>query len=519
MSSVSPILRRIGVDRSGEAYRVLAVFDTEGETMVRAARIAYATSDGVDAVEAETVEEAGGYTRALFRVSGLTPGTEVSYAIAGADSSEALPDPADLLENATYEIHTLPDGGPEQIAVASCNGIERVKDDEALHVWTDLAGQLDEESEVPDLLLLCGDQIYADSIRTDLNRGELESTLDAVTGAYRDRYVHIWARNAIQDVLSQMPTLMMWDDHDIYNGYGSHDCEKVGDEHQQLLFNGASTAFDEFQGAPNPDQLDPGTDERSYTFETDRVAVVVTDGRTERNYREGRVLGDAQLQNVLDKVKSIADQSNSPAHLFLVVGTPFFHVSRKVAQDLAGGTGALEQAGVRSDVRDAWVAQNNRDEFEELLNGLFERLESHDVPQLSVVSGDVHVSTAGYIRKEPTEQKFFQITSSPIGYHPPEGWKKAALESATELRDDLVEKYEIEGELKSFDRSTGELLSHRNYAIVDTRTPSEGVSSSNPTIPLRYRWEKHLGEARDNEMKELEVRLAPEQTWWDEVFG
>ena len=124
------------------------------------------------------------------------------------------------------------------------------------------------------LMLMGGDQIYFDSIWEDITAlrqwvalprkaqldfkvtKALELEIEAYyLGLYKQRWLPMerqpWSSaTAALDAgaaMASMPTIMMWDDHDIFDGWGSYSCEMQDCQLFQTLFRYARRAFWVFQ--------------------------------------------------------------------------------------------------------------------------------------------------------------------------------------------------------------------------------------------------------------------------------
>jgi hypothetical protein len=85
--------------------------------------------------------------------------------------------------------------------------------------WTALGEFI--ESSKPRFLLLTGDQIYLDDDKPNLFKEHLESRPAVRRDAIAQRYQENWGRDPVRRVLARIPTYMMWDDHEIRDGWGS----------------------------------------------------------------------------------------------------------------------------------------------------------------------------------------------------------------------------------------------------------------------------------------------------------
>ena len=180
-----------------------------------------------------------------------------------------------------------------QLALFSCHmpyhvsGLFRKRTDLAnLDMWDFLGRSLRRHEDEVDLVIAGGDQCYTDGVPTldiwkKLNgamRREGEHLLpdeDSLRSWYRDIYRGYWGFEGVRRVFDSFPTYMMWDDHEIGDGWGSHyladggpddglarvfpDLEERGlsrDDGRELarrMFRAASATYLEYQHSHNPD--------------------------------------------------------------------------------------------------------------------------------------------------------------------------------------------------------------------------------------------------------------------------
>jgi phosphodiesterase/alkaline phosphatase D-like protein len=457
--------------------RVLAVFTTPD---IAAARLAFRAPGGaVVAVDATRVDSAPPCVLARFDLAGLPADTKIEYGVAGAADPGMLPAAAQLLDDAraagavgTFKTLPAPDQRPPRIALVSCNGVHTAPEATRYRLWKTLKREIDEGNV--DMIVFGGDQIYADPIwmkhdAQDTFRDATPATIrERLTPQYREWYLRSWSPPEVRAVLSSCPSVMMWDDHDIFDGYGSHD-----DDHEpaaQAYFAAAKQAFSEFQASHNPDPLGPSS--FAFGFELGDIAFLVLDGRSNRSYGRGRILGDAQLRLVAQHLEGLAKKNLK--HLFVVTGVPIVHApvaAALYAFEIAPG---VEEA--EDDLRDSWAAPNNLSETRRLLLTLFNFGRAAGT-QVSILSGDVHVATVGAIESSlpahrgPTgaAARIHQVVSSGIGYMPPSGVAGWLIKKAIASVDGSVRLagMDIVGQLLPFQGSPHRyLLARRNFAIV-----------------------------------------------------
>ena len=203
----------------------------------------------------------------------------------------------------------------------SCNRLNSDGD------WTALAEFI--QSAQPRFLLLTGDQVYLDDDPPNLFKEHLDSSSAVRRQAFADRYQQSWSRDAVRRVLARIPTHMMWDDHEIRDGWGSGagDSETLANRfprgaeiHAQFtsVFEDARDVYWHFQRcrAPLPDPSTPAIpnyidapplrgDKRAmpFAFRCGRLVVVMTDPRGDRDlWREDLPVFGAEQWAFIDSV-------------------------------------------------------------------------------------------------------------------------------------------------------------------------------------------------------------------------
>ncbi len=470
----SPVLSVVG-HTTLTTSRVQAVFD---DPTIEVARLAYAGPGRTGVVDAK-VAHAPPYGLARFALEGLSAGQPVEYRIAGAAKAEDLPPEAQLQAaprrlpaGGTFRTLPAPSERPLRFAVVSCNGVHSSPDVHRYRLWKALAAQI--EAGNVDLVLFAGDQIYADPIwmkhdaHASLRGLAPAAATERLVPEYRKWYVRSWSPPEIQAVLGGCPSLMMWDDHDIYDGYGSNDDD--GGEQAQAYFRAAKQAFAEFQAANNPVPLGPSS--FACAFDVADVGFLLLDGRSNRSYGKGHVLGGAQLHLVDQHLKALAGKRLK--HLYVVAAVPFVHAP--VAAALAIFDALPGTEGPLDDLRDSWAAPNNLGEARRVLLSLFNFAKESGTP-VTVVSGDVHVATIGAIESHlpahrggnGTPTRIHQVVASGIGHTPPTGRELWILKKGIGVADGCIRLAgkDVVGQLLPFQGSPDRyLLARRNFAIV-----------------------------------------------------
>jgi hypothetical protein len=182
---------------------------------------------------------AGSHHFALVVVSGLEPGSSTEYEVR-LDGERRWPE-ADS-EFPPSRIRTLPADGPMTIAWGSCRVTapheppytldaeedERGMGVDALYVLSQRL-QAQNPSHWPQMLLMLGDQIYADEVsprtqeyisaRRDLDQTPGPEVLDV--DEYTMLYHEAWSQPTLRWLHSVLPTVMLFDDHDVHDDWNT----------------------------------------------------------------------------------------------------------------------------------------------------------------------------------------------------------------------------------------------------------------------------------------------------------
>lgn len=403
-----------------------------------------------------------------------------------------------------------------RMAYVSCNGFsdpsamrKLVKPEGA--VWADLVGNHDRKLRRPDfrldkeqlwhearthekglqrfhLMLMGGDQIYFDSIWEDLpklkqwvglSRAKQLSFVVTATleKEIEDYYFGLYARRWLPqsrlpwgspiancdaaDAMARIPTIMMWDDHDIFDGWGSYSESMQHCQLFQTLFRSARKAFWVFQmqhaiddlftleeqDLPNLSRKDPqfnpiswhlhqakdslalplmdGQPGFTFAHQVGPVAIIAADLRTERSRTQ--IFGVTAWSKVQTWLAGLPGQNSvEPAipcqHLLFLSSVPVVHPKLSLAEGLMDAFGQDHVLDSNADdLKDHWANDEHEGERKRLLETLARTAEDKRL-RVSIVSGDVHVAAWGsaYRRDIPptaTWAHIQQFTSSAV-VHP-----------------------------------------------------------------------------------------------------
>ena len=376
------------------------------------------------------------------------PDTRYGYALhAEADGGRVI-----LGHNRLRSFRTPPaeeEQRPFQLALFSCNmpfqvnGLFRKRTEIGeIDTWDFLAATLRRHEANVDVVIAGGDQAYTDGVATLdiwklLNRtmrregDRLLPDESSMRSWYRDIYRGYWGFEGVRRVFDSYPTYMIWDDHEIVDGWGSHylsdggpddslarilpDLEERGltrDEGRSLvrrMFRAGCHVYREYQHSHNPPTADGVWD---YAFRRGGAAFYVLDGRGQRDVEreDFRILGEPQFRR-FEAWADALDPGETP-FLFVVSAVPVLHAkSALVNADLRF---PLRRQGLGDDLRDSWEHELHDAERGALMDVLFRAARRGLRP--CILSGDVHVSAVFSI-DDDDGGRVWQLTSSALTYH------------------------------------------------------------------------------------------------------
>lgn len=368
-------------------------------------------------------------------------GRSTRYTVAGVEATVQLPGV----------------GMSPRMAYASCNGfsdlatMKRVADKNAL--WRRMAAL---HAKTPyNLLLLGGDQVYADSMWSAVptmkrwaelgwdqaNRARFTDTMERQLEAfYFNLYVERWSRPEVAAMLASVPNICMWDDHDLIDGFGSYPPERQGCPVLQGLGGIARRAFAVFQQQVDPKgeavagALSPA---RGFSrgHVVGRLAIVALDMRSERTVDQ--VLGLEHWGEVFAWMDRL-DRAEVD-HLLVMSSIPVVYPGFDTIERVLGVVPG--QQDLEDDLRDHWNSRPHKGERLRLIHRLLDIAARGIRPTL--LSGDVHVGAVGVIEAArgstagTTADVVNQLISSGIVHPGPGGMVLFALTHLLDSADEV----------------------------------------------------------------------------------
>jgi alkaline phosphatase D len=307
----------------------------------------------------------------VITVTGLRPSTRYAYRIELGHPDQAL----HPVSNASNTFHTLADAGESghlRVVVGSDIGSNPEQP------IFDQIGALQ-----PDLLLLLGDQIYADQVSPDV-------------AGYAQKYVATWQIANLANLLRNVPSFMMWDDHEIIDNYFDGKSDR---------FPPALLAYELFVEGRNPTPVRAGA--HHYSFDAGDVAFFVLD---ERSHRSSEMNPDGP-----DKTMLGPDQKEDLFEWLLCSTAKVKIIASPVTFSDWATTG-----------EDDWMAYAT--EREEILSFI----EHHRVDNVLLLSGDQHWSAV--FRQQRRHYTLYEFMPTPLS----KSHRAAPTEPAADIlaRDD-----------------------------------------------------------------------------------
>ncbi len=385
-----------------------------------------------------------------IEIDGLCPDTTYYYQL-WLDANHSVPLDLEGLTSNDLHFRTLSDDADEQIdfVMMSCHNPTVAGEDgyEGHAVWADIPQIISVESnkEVR-FAVLVGDQVYADAWQNAILAEEDDQ---ARLKLYLEAYRRFWSNIHYRRVMCSLPAVMMWDDHDITDGWGSTADSFVEGSSEfkpnwLRLFGSASAAFAIMQASRNPPPLSNNPkDGFDCCFKLGRWGFVLLDLRTNRNLKKAQLMAEAQLRQIktwLDRnkkdlsgvfvVSPVVFSHGSPVvdDLFVSLWPAVMSFVDWIARQYKWGKGLQSKFNdtlydIRDDIRDSWGAKDNAAQTDAILDHLFDLQNDPDHPLgVVVLSGDIH--TSGYASiyssapKHAKRSSIPHITSSAVAYAP-----------------------------------------------------------------------------------------------------
>ncbi len=283
-----------------------------------------------------------------------------------------------------------------------------------------------------------GDQLYADELWesrrapsiaawSELDRKQrikraagprLHGQLDRF---YEDLYLRHWNQEEMSLMMASIPSIMMWDDHDIFDGWGSYPRDLQTCPVYKAVFGAARKYFELFQIRSNANTalLNGGSGHYSFGIRFRGYGILGLDNRSNRT---DKVVMNAQ--NWSDVKNWLSANSGRHRTLLVLSAVPV------VYRDFGRSETILEltpwEEELSDDIRDQWRSKHHEGERMRLIMNLlnFRTRSQPSDGKTVILSVDVHVGCLDVIRDQRNPlatRRIYQVVSSPI-VHPAPTW-------------------------------------------------------------------------------------------------
>jgi len=275
-----------------------------------------------------------------------------------------------------------------RIAYTSCNGFSSrdlmARTEEPYCLWDRLAESHFEQNDenLPfSLLIMGGDQLYADDVWDRVPALEEWSTLNrkkrtkrkATLGMIRqlDRfydeiYRSRWSHKSMSLMLASVPSVMMWDDHDIFDGWGSYPEEIQSCNVYQAIYESARKHFELFQirSRQNKSLLDSGASHCAFGFSFRGYYVLGLDNRSQRT--RSQIMAADQWAKVIDFLENATESQD----LIVMSAVPVVYRDFSLTESAFDVTPWEEE--LTDDLKDHWRANEHQGERARLIMRLLD---------------------------------------------------------------------------------------------------------------------------------------------------
>ncbi|MEI8394516.1 MAG: alkaline phosphatase D family protein [Rhodospirillaceae bacterium] len=338
-------------------------------------------------------------------------------------------------------------------------------------LWTQL---LMSHAEHPyHILVQGGNQIHADNLWKECSafnnwwahpeperwtRAFTRTMADQAMDYYFNAYCTTMAKPDYARAMASIPSVMMWDDHDIFDGWGS----RPDAEHQSQVYRGLFAVvrrqFSLFQlGAAIRDPLEcvwgSGIGTFSQGFRIGDIGLLALDLRSERT--RTKVLGDAswhELPGWLSRFKGCK-------HLLISTAVPVGFVGAGWLEKMAATF--MPGSPINDDLRDQWRSSNHYNEWQRLLHLLAEYCVRTRC-RITILSGETHLGAAAIIRGCGAEM--WQLVSSGVTHAPLGALNTTLLRGLVRSPERVSEDFTLE--FPRFAENNQRFIRARNFLSV-----------------------------------------------------
>ena len=371
-----------------------------------------------------------------------------------------------------------------KFAYTSCNGFsnEALKEScsNPYYLWSQMV-QIHEKTPFS-VLLMGGDQLYADSIWGDVKKlsewsnlprkekikkkatKEMQRQIDTFYARlYQDR----WSTPDMSLMLASIPSVMMWDDHDIFDGWGSYPKDMQESEVYQAIFKYAKKYFELYQmrTRKNRNLLNIESSHYAFSLPFRGYQIIAIDNRTERTLEQ--IMSQKQWEDFLNHLDTMQENRD----VLLMSGVPVVYRDFSFTESIYAYTSWEEE--LTDDLKDHWRAKEHQGERLKLIMNLLESAKTRKKGRTVILSGDVHVGSLGIIndvRSVDTPLKIHQVVSSGIVHPPPSILEWYGILAITNDRNEYLNEDNTVKVSMLQPHSSNKYIRSRNFVSIEEGT-------------------------------------------------
>jgi len=287
-------------------------------------------------------------------------------------------------------------------------------------ICEDALGWYSEQVEMfqPSLIWGMGDTAYSDGVpstdfvdsffyspkewhKDPLGRAELREH-------YRRMYLYHWSFSSFQQVARNFAHMLLWDDHEIRDGWGSHDSD-FSTENRRIMFAIGRSVASEFVFPTGPRLKTRYESDAQMAVAIPPFALFGFDTRSSRNYVEHVVISDEQKTSFEEFLLGTVVPNPQIKHLILSTSLPLVYLRESLEI-----VGSRAKTSITDDIRDSWASPNNQRTME----WLFSRVSGLQKlrPDINCINlgGDIHIANAFKLKPAGFTNPLFQVTSSAL---------------------------------------------------------------------------------------------------------
>ena len=325
-------------------------------------------------------------------------------------------------------------------------------------------------------MLQGGDQIYADeatrghplsqdwpdAVATRLDAAQTADLERHLEARFVARYLSVLGPDPCRRLMAEVPSLSIWDDHDICDGWGSLPDRATRSDVGQALFRVARRACLLFQhGAAEADIpalfWEPTGANLGWRRDLPGLTLFAPDLRSERQRR--RIMGPAGWA-AMEALRPPALDPTLHHHTIMVSSVPLLGPRLSLLEGVMTLIPRMQH--YEDDLRDQWQSRAHRAEWRRMLT---ETLRLRQAGPVTILSGEIHLATRAEMGAPP--MRLHQLVASGISHRAPPAAYARALGTLAGLGDAPLEGHPVR--IRRLPGQRHRYAAERNYLVM-TRT-------------------------------------------------